>query len=87
MLARTDGLTREQRRYIELVGTANGALLTVIDDILDFSKVETGQLKLELLAFSPSALVHDMLAIVRPAAAAKGLRLESTHPWRRARIR
>ena len=35
LLARTEGLTREQRRYVDLVGTANGALLTVIDDILD----------------------------------------------------
>ena len=78
LLAGTDGLTRQQRRYVELVGTANGALLTVIDDILDFSKVETGQLKLERLACSPRALVDDTLAIVRPLAAAKGLRLELT---------
>jgi signal transduction histidine kinase/CheY-like chemotaxis protein len=78
LLAGTDGLTRQQRRYVELVGTANGALLTVIDDILDFSKVETGQLKLERLVCSPRELVDDTLAIVRPLAAAKGLQLEST---------
>jgi signal transduction histidine kinase/CheY-like chemotaxis protein len=78
LLAGTDGLTRQQRRYVELAGTANGALLTVIDDILDFSKVETGQLKLERLECSPRALVDDTLAIVRPLAAAKGLRLELT---------
>jgi signal transduction histidine kinase/CheY-like chemotaxis protein len=78
LLAATDGMTRQQRRYVELVGTANGALLTVIDDILDFSKVEAGQLKLERLACSPRALLDDTLAIVRPLAAAKGLRLELT---------
>ena len=76
LLAGTDGLTRQQRRYVELVGTANGALLTVIDDILDFSKVETGQLKLERLDFSLSALIDDTLAIVRPLAAAEKLRLD-----------
>jgi signal transduction histidine kinase/FixJ family two-component response regulator len=76
LLAHTADLTREQRRYIELVGTANGALLTVIDDILDFSKIESGQLKLERRAFSPRAIVNDTLAIVRPLAAAKGLQLD-----------
>jgi CheY-like chemotaxis protein len=76
LLAHTEGLTREQRRYVQLVGTASEALLTVIDDILDFSKVEGGRLKLEPRAFSPSALVHDTLAIILPAAAAKGLRMK-----------
>jgi signal transduction histidine kinase len=68
LLAHTAGLTREQRRYVQLVGTASEALLTVIDDILEFSKVESGRLKLEPRAFSPSALVHDTLEIRRGCA-------------------
>jgi signal transduction histidine kinase/FixJ family two-component response regulator len=76
LLAQTEGLTRDQRRYLQLVGTASNALLTIIDDILDFSKVESGRMTLERRGFSPSAVVHDTLAIILPAAAAKGLRMD-----------
>jgi len=76
LLARTGKLTRHQRRYVELVRTANAALLTIVNDILDFSKVEAGHLELEPRAFSPTSLVHDTLAIVRPIATVKNLLLE-----------
>jgi CheY-like chemotaxis protein len=68
----------QQRRYAGLVKTANAALLTIVDDILDFSKVEAGQLDLDLHAFSPSALIADTVAIIAPAADAKGLALGYT---------
>ncbi len=75
LLSRTGRLSSQQRRYIELVRTANAALLTIVDDILDFSKVEAGQLELDSRAFSPKRLVHDTVAIVRPIAQQKKLEL------------
>jgi signal transduction histidine kinase/FixJ family two-component response regulator len=72
LLSDTQGLSREQSRYLQLAGTASEALLAVIDDILDFSQVDSGRLKLAPRAFSPSALAHDTMAIILPAAAAKG---------------
>ncbi len=71
LLTRTGKLTRQQRRYIELVRTANVALLTIVNDILDFSKVEAGQVEIECRAFSLTALIHNTLAIARVGAAAK----------------
>jgi PAS domain S-box-containing protein len=73
LLSQTGKLSREQRRFVELVRTANEALLTIVNDILDFSKVEAGQLELEIAAFSPTTLVHHTVAIVHPIAAQKSL--------------
>ena len=78
LLTATGTLTRQQRRYVDLVKTANEALLTVVNDILDFSKVEAGQLELESHPFSPTSLIHDVVGIVQPNASAKNLRLEYT---------
>jgi len=75
MLMSSDNLTREQRRFVDLIGTANAALQTVVDDILDFSKVESGQIELESRKFAPRTLVHDTLAITTVVAAEKNLRL------------
>jgi PAS domain S-box-containing protein len=76
LLTHTGRLTRQQRRYIELVRTANVALLAIVNDILDFSKVEAGQVEIECRAFSLLALIHNTLAIARVAATTKSLHLE-----------
>jgi CheY-like chemotaxis protein/anti-sigma regulatory factor (Ser/Thr protein kinase) len=76
LLTRTGKLTRQQRRYIELVRTANVALLAIANDILDFSKVEAGQVEIECRAFSLKALIRNTLAIARVAAKTKNLLLE-----------
>ena len=78
LLMNSRNLTRQQRRYIELIATANGALRTIVDDILDFSKVEAGRLELDRRGFSPTTLLHDTLEIVNVVAAAKSLRLKYT---------
>ena len=41
-------LTREQRHFAEVISTSGEALLNLIDDILDYSKIEAGRLDLEL---------------------------------------
>jgi PAS domain S-box-containing protein len=78
LLTATNGLSPQQRRYAELVRNANAALLTIVDDILDFSKVEAGQLDLELRPFAPSALINDTIAIVEPIAAVKDIPIRVT---------
>jgi PAS domain S-box-containing protein len=78
LLATTTQLTPQQRRYTDLVRTANKALLAIVDDILDFSKVEAGQLELERHPFSLSGLIRDTVAIVSPMAAVKNLRVNIT---------
>jgi PAS domain S-box-containing protein len=77
LLKRTEGLNSQQRRYIDLVEIANASLLAIVNDILDFSEVESGQMELERRPFRTSAVVEDAMVIVGPSAAAKNLPLKS----------
>jgi PAS domain S-box-containing protein len=78
LLSRRGRLNKDQRRYIDLIRTANEALLTIVNDILDLSKVEAGQLELHSRSFSLSALIHDAVIIIQPVAAKKSLVLKWT---------
>jgi two-component system sensor histidine kinase/response regulator len=68
-------LDTEQRDYAQAVRHSAEALLVVINDILDISKIEAGKLNLERLPFDPSAVVDEVIGLLAPRAAAKGLRL------------
>jgi PAS domain S-box-containing protein len=52
-------LTPDQRHYAEVVDASAKSLLTVIDDILDFSKVEAGKLEIDTLDFNLHVLMGD----------------------------
>ena len=65
------------RRQAELIRSSGSALLTVVDDILDFSKVEAGAIELAPRPFSPAALVADCVAIIRGVADAKRLEIRT----------
>ncbi len=68
-------LSDEQREYAGAVKTSAEALLAIIDDILDFSKVEAGRLELESIPFEVGQLVEDVLELLAERAQAKGLEL------------
>ncbi len=78
LLRHSSGLTSQQRRYADLVHTANALLLTIVNDLLDFSKIEAGRLELEPCPFSLSSSIEDMVAIVLPTATTKNLLLRCT---------
>jgi PAS domain S-box-containing protein len=78
LLTNSTELTAQQRRYAGLVRAANASLLTIVNDMLDFSKVEAGQSDSDSRPFSLTALVHDTVAIVAPTAKAKNLALSNT---------
>jgi PAS domain S-box-containing protein len=66
-----------QREYAVTVKESAQALLTIIDDVLDFSKLEANKIELELTAFDPAQLVASAVNLVRGAARDKGLSLRS----------
>jgi signal transduction histidine kinase/DNA-binding response OmpR family regulator len=68
-------LTTEQRQYAETVRTSADALLRVINDILDYSKIEAGKFELEALDFDPQSVVEDTGDILATQARQKGLEL------------
>ncbi len=70
-------LDDEQRRWVSTLRTSGRALLTIIDDILDFSKVEAGKLELERVQFSLSEVVDATCDILAEQARTKGLMLDA----------
>jgi len=68
-------LTPEQRDYVETIRTSGDTLLTLLNDVLDFSKMESERLELESRPFSLRDAVEDSFDLVAPAAAGKGLDL------------
>jgi signal transduction histidine kinase len=75
LVERTD-LPADARRQLGLIDTAGKALLTVVNDILDFSRVEAGQVELLFQPTSAAAELHDAVGIIRQEAQNKGLVLE-----------
>ena len=70
-----DELTAEQRELAEVVRSSGDALLHVIDDILDYSKIEAGKLELEKEAVDLRECVESALEIVAPRAWEKRIEL------------
>jgi PAS domain S-box-containing protein len=69
------GLTAEQRRFVEVAQASGQALLTLIDDILDLSKIEAGKITLEIRSFDLRRTVEDVAQLLRVGAETKGLEL------------
>jgi signal transduction histidine kinase/CheY-like chemotaxis protein len=60
----SSSLDREQRHFAEVVDASAKSLLTVIDDILDFSKVEAGKLEIDSVDFNLHSLMSDFTEIM-----------------------
>jgi signal transduction histidine kinase/CheY-like chemotaxis protein len=74
LLAETP-LTKEQDRYVEVFRTAGEALLSLVDDILDLSKIEARQLVLEAIDFNLRELVEEAVQIYALKTDEKGVEL------------
>src|ERR1019366_7810314 len=72
LLLDTD-LTGEQRKYAGVIETSGRTLLSLIDNILDLSKIEARKVTLEHMEFDPRRTVADAIQTLRTLAAAKGL--------------
>jgi PAS domain S-box-containing protein len=74
-LALDSGPPSEQREYLELIRCSADALLTILNDLLDLSKIEAGRLELERVGFGLRRLLDDALRPFAVQARAKGLAL------------
>jgi CheY-like chemotaxis protein/HPt (histidine-containing phosphotransfer) domain-containing protein len=75
-LALDTDLTPEQREYLELVHSSAESLLTIINDVLDFSKIDAEKLELEHILFEPRAVMEEIMRMQALRAAQKGLHLD-----------
>lgn len=74
-LALSTELTRGQREYLQMVKTSANALLAVINDVLDFSKMEAGKIDIDAEVFSLHDLLGDTVKSLALRAHSKGLEL------------
>ncbi|MEM1433112.1 MAG: response regulator [Pseudomonadota bacterium] len=68
-------LSEEQRNYVDIIRSSGESLLTIINEILDFSKLEAGRVELEEQDFDLEQCAADALDTVLPLAANKDLEI------------
>ncbi len=70
----------ELREYLEIVKNNSDRLTTLINDLLNISRIETGRVRFELVPLDPASLVEDALAQIQAAAEEKQLTLQAHVP-------
>ena len=68
-------LNTDQRKYADAVKISADALLDIINDILDLSKLEAGKVELECIDFSLHTLVEDVVELLAPRARDRSLEI------------
>ena len=79
LLNQTGLSERDRQEYAKTVLSSGQSLLTLLNDILDLSKIEAGRMELEFVRVSPAELLQDISALFVGASRNKGLHLE--HQW------
>lgn len=75
-LAMLTELDEEQREYIEAAQNSAESLLSLINDILDFTKIEAGMINLEIQAFRLRDRLRPLMTMFAPRAEEKGVKFE-----------
>ncbi|WP_181706357.1 ATP-binding protein [Chthonobacter rhizosphaerae] len=68
-------LTSEQRTYVRAVETSGEALLLLIEDLLDFAKIEAGRIDLQPRPVPLAETIEELVELLAPRASAKGIEL------------
>jgi len=74
-LLRESSLNPEQADMLQTMSASSRILLGLVEDVLDFSKIESGKLNVELVEFDLHALINSTCRILQPQAESKGLDL------------
>jgi len=87
MLMKLPGeLTFDQERQLQLIQFSARHLLSLINDLLNLAKVQSGKTDLRMERVPTRAVVQELAATLRPSAEAKGLRFETGVPSREVEI-
>ena len=76
LLATTD-LAGEQVELMRLMRHSVSLLRSLVDDVLDISKIEAGRLNIEIVDFDLHGLINGLVRVLKPHASSKGLRLRT----------
>ncbi|SDL01199.1 hybrid sensor histidine kinase/response regulator [Aliiruegeria lutimaris] len=79
LLLETD-LDRQQETLVRTISSSGDSLLAIINEILDFSRLEEGRLEVIVDPFDPDRCFESAIDLVQPLADAKGLRLRMVLP-------
>lgn len=71
-------LTEEQQEFLDIINISGNNLITIIDDILDLSRIEAGQLQLEDHNFNLSDEINSVIDLLELKAKGKGIKLYTT---------
>ncbi|MGH8435081.1 MAG: 7TM-DISM domain-containing protein, partial [Pseudomonas sp.] len=74
-LLKSTPLDRSQRFYVDTIASSGSSLMAVINDILDYARIESGKLSLEHIDFDLEELLSDTLSLFTAQALEKHLRL------------
>ena len=72
LISRTP-LDNEQQAFVDTMRESAETLLALLNDILDYSKLEAGKVQIEEIVFDPVQVVRDVVGLFQPQASAKGL--------------
>ncbi len=75
LLGQMEGLNPEQKKYVDIIQSSSGLLLTIINDILDLSKMESGKMKLVESNVDIKKLVRETVSLYRTKSVRKGIEI------------
>ncbi len=68
-------LNQDQQEKLDMVRKSADHLLYIINDVLDFTKLQAGKLKLENIGFEPETVIRETASLIRPLVEEKGLEM------------
>ncbi len=74
-ILKKSGLTMTQQNYLDKISSASKDVLEIINDILDFAKIESGKVDLEIISFSIDEILEHLISIVSFKAEEQGIEL------------
>jgi len=80
-LLEQSGLSREQAGYARTIRQSADALLAIINDVIDVSKIEAGKMQVESIEFDPKQIVVEVARLFVMVAQEKGVSLRLSAPW------